>query len=102
MRQFYLYCIAAIGATFIAGCDDPNEINHINETNLKHPTLIGQIGDGRSLYRYDIYKENAGWHYIYSFGTNDTSSVTDNYHAGKSANRVITLDGNVYQLVNTN
>lgn len=101
MRRFYLYCIAAIGAACIVGCDDPNEVHNTNETNLKHPTVIGETADGRTLYRFDIYKENAGWHYVYCFGTNDITSVTDNYRAGK-ANHTIMLNGSLYQLVNTN
>lgn len=73
-----------IPTLIFTGCDGPAIVNKNNQYAAEHPTEICVMPDGRHLYAFSIETVQNNYHYIYYFGTNDTSTVSVNYSDGKN------------------
>lgn len=99
MRIIAFYFALVVMTMFLlVGCEGSSEIQSENAKNLQNPELIGTNNAGLPLYRVAIYKANFGYHYIYYFGTNDTTTISVNYRSGKTS-QVIVIGNQAYQLV---
>lgn len=93
-----LTILLAIITVIVFGCEvSKQDIDNINATNINNPELVCKANDGRILYRVEIKIPNERSHYMYYFGTNDTSTISVNYSTG-NINEVFIIDGKTYKL----